>query len=99
MGKVIPWELYLKGKIDHVYKWYIENTEYVLENETQNIFLVLEIKMNLLILAKIPNLLFNKKKKKKKKKKNLSASRFWLSTIEWVEKAEEHEDDHDSWIY
>ena len=54
MGKVIHWE---KLKFDHTNKWYMQNQEFVQENETQKHLYDFEILKDHLILARRPDLL------------------------------------------
>ena len=69
VGKVIHWELCKKVKFRHTTKWYMQKPETVLENETYQIFLNLEIQMGHLILARKPGLVLPNKR-------NLSYSGF-----------------------
>ena len=62
VGKVIHWELCKKLKFDHTNKWYIHNSESVLENETRKPRWDFEIQMDYLISARRPNLIIINKK-------------------------------------
>ena len=68
-GKVIHLELSKKLKFDHTNKWYIHNSESVLENEMHKLLWDFEIQTDPLISARRPDLLIVKRKKRKKKKK------------------------------
>ena len=70
VGKVIHRELCKKFEFDYTDKWYMHNSESVLENETHKILWDFEMQTDHLILARRPDLVIvNKKKKKKKEKK------------------------------
>ena len=62
--KVIHRELCKKLKFDHTNKWYLQNPESVLENETDKRLRDFEIQIDHLILARGPDLVIVKKKKK-----------------------------------
>ena len=49
MGQVIHWKLCKKFEIDHANKWYVNNPEFLLENETYEILWDFEIKTDHLI--------------------------------------------------
>ena len=55
VGKVIHWELCKKMKFDHTNKWYIHNSESVLENETFKLCWDFEIQTSHLISARRPD--------------------------------------------
>ena len=64
VGKVIHWEMCKKFIFDHTNKWYMHNLESVLENETHRLPWDFEIKTDLPISARRPNLeIVNKKKR------------------------------------
>ena len=71
MGKGIHSELGKKFKFDNTNKWYMRNSESVLENESYKLLWDFEIQTSHLILARRPDLVIinNKKKKKKRKEK------------------------------
>ena len=58
-----------KSKFDHTNKWYMQNPESVLENETYKLLWDFEIQTDPLISARRPDLVIVNKKKEKKKKK------------------------------
>ena len=65
VGKVIHWKLCKTLKFDYTNIWYMSNPEPVRENETQKLLWDIEIQMDHLISARLPDLLiFNKKKKR-----------------------------------
>ena len=53
---MIHWELCKKFKFDHVNKWYIHNTESVVENETYKILWDFDVEMDHQISARRPDL-------------------------------------------
>ena len=55
VGKVIHWELRKKLKFDPTNKWYIYNSETVLENETYKLLWDFEIQTDHLISARRPD--------------------------------------------
>ena len=63
VGKVIHWELYNKFKFDHTNKWYMHNSESVLENEMHKLLWDFEIQMDHLISARRPDVVIINKKK------------------------------------
>ena len=64
VGKVIHWELCKKLKSYHTNKWYMHNSEFVLENETCKIPWNFEIQIDHLISARRPDqAIINNKKK------------------------------------
>ena len=70
MGKVNHWELSKKFKFDHTNKWYMHNSESILENEMHKILWDFEIQTDHLILARRPDQeIVDKEKKRKQKKK------------------------------
>ena len=52
VGKEIYWELFKKMKFDHTKKWYMYNSESVLENKTHKLLWDFEIQTDHLILAR-----------------------------------------------
>ena len=54
--KVIHWELCKRLKFDHKNKWYMHNSEYVLENDTQKLLWDFELLTDHLISARRPDL-------------------------------------------
>ena len=60
--KVIHWELCKKLKFNHVIKWYMHNSEYVMEDETHKLHWDFEIKTDHLISARRPDLIIINKK-------------------------------------
>ena len=62
MGKAIHRELYKKLKFDHTNKWYMHNSEYVLENETHKLLRNFEIQTDHLISERRPDLIVINKK-------------------------------------
>ena len=63
-GKVIHWELCKKLKFDHANKWYIHNSESLLENEMHKLLWDFEIQTDHLISARQPDLtIINKRKR------------------------------------
>ena len=74
MRKVIHWELCKKLKFDHTNKWYIQKSEYVLENETHKTFLYFEIQIDHQHHAGRSDLMIvNKTKQNKKEEKGVPA--------------------------
>ena len=63
VGKVIHWEMYKKFKFDHTNKWYMHNTESVVENDTYKLLWDFDIQTDHLISARRPNLIIMNKKK------------------------------------
>ena len=55
VGKVIHWELRKKLKFDPTNKWYIYNSENVMENETYKLLWDFEIQTDHLISARRPD--------------------------------------------
>ena len=67
---MIHWELCKKFEFDYKNKWYMHNLESVQENEMHKILWDLEIQMDHLITARLPDQeIINKIKKGKKKKR------------------------------
>ena len=56
VGKVIDWELWKKFKSDYTNKWYMYDTESVLENKTHKIRWDFEIQTDHLISPRRPDL-------------------------------------------
>ena len=65
VGKMIHWELCKKLKFDHTYKWYMLNSEYILENETRKLFWDFDKEMDRLISARRPDFIIINTKKEK----------------------------------
>ena len=65
MGYVIHWEMCKKFKLDHINKWYMHNLAPVQENDTHKLLWDFDIKTDLLISARRPDLIIIDKKKKK----------------------------------
>ena len=64
VGKVIHWELCKKLKFDHTNKWYNDNPESVLKNETHKLLWDFDIQTDHLITARRPDpIIINKKKR------------------------------------
>ena len=68
---VIHWELCKKFKFDHTIKWYMHNTESVIENKTHSILGDFEIQMGYQVTARQPGLVMINNNKKE----NLPVSR------------------------
>ena len=62
VGKMINWELCKKLKFEHTNKWYMHNSESVLENETHQVFRNFEKKTDHLNSARLPDLTIVKNK-------------------------------------
>ena len=62
MGRVILWELCKKLKFDHTNKWYMQNPESVMENETHKLLWNFDIQTDHLISARRPDLIIINKK-------------------------------------
>ena len=61
VGKVIHWELFKKLKFDHTNKWYMDNLEYVRENNTHKLVWDFEIQKDHLISFRRPgHIIINK---------------------------------------
>ena len=63
VGEVILWELSKKFKFDYTKKWYMPNSESVLEKKTNKRFWDFEIQTDTLISARRPDLVIINKKK------------------------------------
>ena len=64
VGKVIHWEMSKKFKFDHKNKWYMNNPEPVLENNTHKLLWDFDLQTNHRISARRPVLIIINKKKK-----------------------------------
>ena len=62
VGTVILLELFKKLKFDHTNKWYMHNSEFVLENGTQKLLKDFEAQKDQLISARRPDLIIINKK-------------------------------------
>ena len=62
VGNVIHWELCKKLKFDNANKWYMQNQESVLENDTHKLLWDFEIQTYHLISARRPDLIIINKK-------------------------------------
>ena len=62
--KVIHWELCKRFKFDHMNKWYMHNSESILENEMHKFLWDFKIQTDLLISAKRPDLIIINQKKR-----------------------------------
>ena len=76
MGKVIHEEFCKKFKFDHTNKWYMYNSESVLENEVHKLLWDFEIQTDHLISARRPDIGIIKKKKKTKNKRTCRTVEF-----------------------
>ena len=67
VSKVIHWETCKKFKFDHTNKWYMQNPEPVLENDTHKLPWDFNIQTDHLISVRRPDLITINKKKKSTK--------------------------------
>ena len=95
VGMVIQWELCNKFQFDPMNKWYMHNSEPVLENEMHKILWDFEIQTDHLISARRPILVIvnKKKKKKKKKKRTCRIVNFTVPAEYWVKLKESEKRD------
>ena len=70
VGMMIHWDLRKKFRFDHTNKWYMYNSESVLENEMHKILWDFEIQTDHLISARRPDLVIVNNNKKKEKLPN-----------------------------
>ena len=68
VGKVIPWELCKRLKLDHTTKWYMHKSELILENETHKFLWDFDKETGHLTPARRPVLMLINQTKKKEKK-------------------------------